>query len=676
MPDLLYPYLVGVVSTVIVLLAAVWAFIVSYRRAIDYARKEDRLPLATRWEDLSHRVADLELQHDHLRDELQQAKLTIEEAQRERDWLERNRTEVEQMKIERQQLEQVRGELQQTLEQLASGRQRLDELQKELAKADFTRQQLHERAQSLEKQIKEQSAALKREESRLDELRRESADADKRLIEARKQLGDFGEAVAQAQRRAEALQREIQELTQARSDLKKQRDTLETRANELRAETAKLQERAAECEERAELLNNRLDELRREERKRDKAIMSPKEALAELFQPVIKLDEYRSPLQVLSESEALDRVRQYLGVHGLRFSKRALNGFHTSLKVASDTPLLVLAGISGTGKSLLPRRYAEAMGMHFLGIPVQPRWDGPQDLLGFFNYLENRYKATDLVRALIQFDPIERNWVPDEYDGFADDRILMVLLDEMNLARIEYYFSEFLSRLETRRDTDPSQHADRAKAEIGLDIGRFGEEANCRVFVDTNVLFVGTMNEDESTLTLSDKVIDRANVMRFGRPVSLSLAERDGDVRATRLRAAGYLTKEMWRDWIAERAQRALPDEVERWISDLNESLVRIGRPFGYRTRNAMRAYVRQYPDDSEEGIRLAVADQVEQRILPKLRGIDPAEDAGQRAIEGVRRVVQDLQDRELLDAMERGASGQGGHLFTWLGVERADDEE
>jgi len=103
--------------------------------------------------------------------------------------------------------------------------------------------------------------------------------------------------------------------------------------------------------------------------------------------------------------------------------------------------------------------------------------------------------------------------------------------------------------------------------------------------------------------------------------------------------------------------------------------LAQIGRPFGYRTRNAVRAYVRQYPDQSEEGMRMAVADQVEQRILPKLRGIDVSEEGGQKALEGVKRVLQQLDDAPLLNAVEQGMNPHGGHLFAWYGVERPDDD-
>ena len=121
------------------------------------------------------------------------------------------------------------------------------------------------------------------------------------------------------------------------------------------------------------------------------------------------------------------------------------------MKIGDISPLVVLAGISGTGKSELPRRYAEGMGLHFVILPVQPRWDSPQDLFGFYNYLEKRYKATELARAMVQFELYNQTlWpLPTNWDHSRSDRMLLVLLDEMNLARVEYYFSEFLSRLET-----------------------------------------------------------------------------------------------------------------------------------------------------------------------------------------------------------------------------------
>ena len=104
------------------------------------------------------------------------------------------------------------------------------------------------------------------------------------------------------------------------------------------------------------------------------------------------------------ERQALERARDYIRGKNLVFPERVLHAFHTSLKVSDISPLVVLAGISGTGKSELPRHYADGMGIHFLLVAVQPRWDSPQDLFGFYNYLEKRYKATELARALVQFE--------------------------------------------------------------------------------------------------------------------------------------------------------------------------------------------------------------------------------------------------------------------------------
>jgi 5-methylcytosine-specific restriction endonuclease McrBC GTP-binding regulatory subunit McrB len=240
----------------------------------------------------------------------------------------------------------------------------------------------------------------------------------------------------------------------------------------------------------------------------------------------------------------------------------------------------------------------------------------------------------------------------------------------MNLARIEYYFSEFLSRLEVRRDIHRTDNGtDRAKAEILLDVGRLREEVGCRIFVDTNVLFVGTMNEDESTLTLSDKVVDRANVMRFGRPLSLSRQQRNGQ-KPEMFRTKAFLSKTQWEGWLRKEEKWLGKEAVEQWISELNEALGQIGRPFGYRTRNAICSYVQQYPE-SPDRVRQAFADQIEQRVLPKLRGVDIQEDAGRRCLEIVQDVVGKAGDQELRAAIEEGARG---HLFTWSGVDRSDE--
>ena len=366
------------------------------------------------------------------------------------------------------------------------------------------------------------------------------------------------------------------------------------------------------------------------------------------------------------------------------------------MKVADVSPLVVLAGISGTGKSELPRRYAEAMGIQFLNIAVQPRWDSPQDMFGFYNYLEGRYRATELARALVQMDPFPdeegRGWVrpPGGIWHSLRDQLLIVLLDEMNLARVEYYFSEFLSRLETRRGIDSDDPRDRRKAEIALEVGmRSPARANgkggptpptsqptMQLYVGTNVLFVGTMNEDETTQTLSDKVIDRANVLRFGRPARLA---RDPADKATipMTKSKGELSRclrfKTWQDWVKseDTLDDAVSEVVDSWIESLNGALSLIQRPFAHRTRLAIRTFIANYPGGGDEATRHAMADQIEQKILPKFRGLDLHDSNVKQAVNQVIQLLdKELSDHVLVKAMQE-ALRHKDQLFAWQGVDR-----
>ena len=281
-----------------------------------------------------------------------------------------------------------------------------------------------------------------------------------------------------------------------------------------------------------------------------------------------------------------------------------------------------MAGVSGTGKSALPKLYAEAMGIHFTLLAVEPRWDSPRDLFGFFNYMENRYEPTSLARALVQFNPHENN----AHRQDLSSQMLMVLLDEMNLARIEYYFSEYLSKLELRREekdniAGPNSEGYR-KVSMELFAGRKvngADESPIRLFAGSNVLFVGTMNEDETTQSLSDKVIDRANVLHFSRP--LTLQNRNEQLGREHVTQA-MISQTAWESW-----QRQANDGVEpmagfaQRLNKLNEILGHIGRPFAHRTYQAMLAYIANYPHENRREI--ALADQIAMRVMPKLRGLD-----------------------------------------------------
>ncbi|NCC84892.1 MAG: hypothetical protein EOM03_12310, partial [Clostridia bacterium] len=383
--------------------------------------------------------------------------------------------------------------------------------------------------------------------------------------------------------------------------------------------------------------------------------------------------------QELKEDEygALETFKSELQQRGIHFPGRVVDAFHTSLKCQSINPLTVLAGVSGTGKTLLPMKYAEFMGLHSLVIPVQPRWDSPQDLFGFYNYLEKEYKATELSRALVRLD--KYNYPESEYGAkyaWPRKRLLMVLLDEMNLARTEYYFSEFLSKLELRRQVDdPDTPAQRAKAEIELDTGP-GSQHSFRIWVPNNVFFVGTMNEDETTQTLSDKVLDRSNVLRFGKP----------DVRQTiqtnakkQEQQRPYLTYEKWMSWQRD----SLPNDswwnqADSWIRSINNGLDRVGRPFGFRVEDAIHLYLANYPRVNSDGrYKLAFADQIEQKIIPKLRGLDMNDPNTIACLGEVETVIEVLGD-DALSRTFKAANQESRNLgmFTWRGVTRTLEDK
>jgi len=390
-----------------------------------------------------------------------------------------------------------------------------------------------------------------------------------------------------------------------------------------------------------------------------------------------KLEDFQRPMlllknvgenarAVLDERESFGRFEQHVRDSGFVFHERVFKAFHTSLKIGDISPLVVLAGISGTGKSQLPRLYAEAMGMHFLNVAVQPRWDAPQDLFGFYNYMENRYKATELGRALRQMD--YRNWKEEDQSlQKVQEGMLLVLLDEMNLARIEYYFSELLSKLEMRNAALAGNQDALAHALIYLELGSLkpGEESR-HMFVGENVLFVGTINEDETTQSLSDKVIDRANVLRLGRPDTTVRP----DPRGGAFTRSGHLPYQRWHgQWRTPAAWETERQRLSDTCRKLNEALEPVGRPFGYRAHRAIERYVESYPRwDRDSWFNHAVADQLEQKIIPKLRGLSKDDEEVQKAYDNLKPIIGQTGDDQLVRAFEAATDRP---VFQWTGVSR-----
>ena len=324
----------------------------------------------------------------------------------------------------------------------------------------------------------------------------------------------------------------------------------------------------------------------------------------------------------VDEIEWLNGVYDACEDYGLHFNKRLLMAFHTSLKTAEWAPLTVLAGVSGTGKSELPRLYSHFGGLYFAPVSVQPNWDSQESMLGFFNSIDNRFDAQPILNFLAQ---TQKPWEPepDGYPGLAD-AVSLVLLDEMNLAHPELYFAEFLSKLELRRGT-------RADATPMLDVKIGSGMKPYKLPLGRNVLWVGTMNQDETTKSLSDKVLDRSIVMNFPRPTKLKRRQMLKPLNEENRGAV--LSKRTWGKWCQMKSTFTDAEirPYKEFIEEMNSSLGVAGRAIGHRVWQSVEYYMSNYPEvlvatdkvEKSKAMHLAFEDQLVQKVMPKLRGID-----------------------------------------------------
>ncbi len=180
----------------------------------------------------------------------------------------------------------------------------------------------------------------------------------------------------------------------------------------------------------------------------------------------------------------------------------------------ASSKLLILEGISGTGKTSLPYSFSRFLDNPATMISVQPSYRDRTELLGYFNEFSKRFNETEFLRAL--------------YEAGYREEPSIIVLDEMNLARIEYYFAEMLSVLEM-----PSQD------EWVLDLvptawpGDPKHLFDGKIRVPNSIWFVGTANNDDSTFTITDKVYDRAMPIELNERADAFECDPQGSCRIT-----------------------------------------------------------------------------------------------------------------------------------------------
>ncbi|WP_000752922.1 McrB family protein [Helicobacter pylori] len=395
----------------------------------------------------------------------------------------------------------------------------------------------------------------------------------------------------------EEEKRELEEIRAQKKDAEQKYNTLLAHNNQLEVKLVSLEADGDMLKERFENLKNIYVGVEGFEKRKENI----KEQIAKTNSK--KLGEFSN---VTEELAFLERIEKGMQEFNVFYPKRLLYMFHTALKSASLSPLSVLSGVSGTGKSELPKLYAHFGGLNFLSIAVQPTWDSPESLMGYFNAIENKFDATEFLRFFIQ-TTLSKN---EEPYGLKE-AMNIVLLDEMNLAHIELYFAEFLSKLEIKRSKETN-------ISIKLGTGLTWELPLC-----DNLLFVGTMNEDESTKMLSDKVLDRAFCLNFERPKTLknkqqkSLPNNDG-----------YLKVETFNRWINKKGD--LEDKLEEYkklTEKINERLSACYRSIGHRVWQSMSAYMHNHPlvlhaSDKDKALQFAYEECLVLKIFPKLREV------------------------------------------------------
>ena len=639
----------------------------------NFKRKEKNLPLACELESIESELQIKQSKLQEANETIGKSQIILKHAEETRKWIADQKAELISIEADRKTQESIRSEI-------ISQKAKLDGILSELSRATLNIASEEAKVTSLATQKAELVAAVEDLKSKFTKLQEDitarglhlngiNNDINLREIDL-KRITSLHETTEKTLAKAKlSFEETLKSIDAAKRTLA---DT-ETKTYELEQKAQRLQKEIESLELWKATLVSLLEKIEAD-LKRIHPQASGEDRYRDLWEPVsfeeLPVKTIQPNKSKEEEQLALERTSLYLESHGLYYPKRVLNAFHTALKTADMSPLVVLAGISGTGKSLLPKRYSEAMGIHMLSMAVQPRWDSPQDLFGFFNHLEGRYKATELARAMVQFERYNRpDWaLPEGWDYARDDRMLLVLLDEMNLARVEYYFSEFLSKLETRRSIlgNEDNAQERAPVEIALDTGSLREgEHNIRLYPGRNILFTGTMNEDESTQSLSDKVLDRACVLRFGRPAKMaSIAVSNPEPKEYE-----GLAYDTWRMWCENDLSSADEKRINTWIGELNEAMELIGKPFAHRVHQAILSYAGNYPRGNNR-INLAMADQIEQRIMPKLRGLEL--EGNQEALDAIKKVITQANDDALMRAFDFAVNHSSG-TFLWRGIDRTE---
>jgi hypothetical protein len=309
------------------------------------------------------------------------------------------------------------------------------------------------------------------------------------------------------------------------------------------------------------------------------------------------------PQLLLHNKDLILHIYSYIRAKGFLYSIEEITNLFLSIKTK---PFVILSGISGTGKTKIVQWFAESVGANedngqFTLIPVRPDWNDSSDLLGYVD-IKGDFKIGPLTKVI---ESAEKNPI----------RPFFVLLDEMNLARVEHYFSDILSVMESRKWQD---------GKIVTSNLLTKEMAKRDIKLPVNLYIIGTVNMDETTHPFSKKVLDRANTIEFNRVElsNLSFLEEREQVEAIEVADSKFCSNYLHLKDLYN-ANKDLVQKITGELEKINKPLQLVNAHVGYRVRDEICFYLDYSEDCKIMDFNQAFDHCILQKILPRISGSD-----------------------------------------------------
>lgn len=303
--------------------------------------------------------------------------------------------------------------------------------------------------------------------------------------------------------------------------------------------------------------------------------------------------------------EKVAAIKAYIAARGFNYEGDLIENFYLSLK---SKPFVILAGTSGTGKTRLVKLFAEAIGAKMKLVPVRPDWSDSSDLFGHTD-LSNQFHPGAIIDFIKQA----------EWDKSTPH---FLCLDEMNLARVEYYLSDFLSIIETRDRKENGVIETDALVDVSYFQSQSAKEKYGRVYIPENLYIIGTVNMDETTFPFSKKVLDRANTIEFSFVNLMARATAGGQAVAQKLDNSFLKTDYLY---LQDCDDEDLIDTICFNLEELNQILVKANLHVGYRVRDEISFYMMNNKKAKLLNEDAAFDHEIMQKILPRVQGSSAA---------------------------------------------------